>query len=211
MQVFSQGNYEKTLESFSKIVATGNFHIELIESDVEKIVVKIENIEIKDLNAEIEENTLKLKHKPLLNNKVKIYVYLYYKNINAIAMHAGSLIYNTTQLTCDTLDIKISSGGETDLNIKTDVLSLNSTLGGTLKISGQATLLDLSANSGGVINAEKLLNETAKIKISNGSVVHLNTSKKVAGKVLSKAYLNLVQKPEKIEIETILGGTYDIR
>jgi len=210
LHLFSQGNFEKELDTFNKIIVSGNFNVQIIESEQEKIVVKVENYDIKNISAEAKEGVLNLKHKPVLNTKFKIYVFIYYKELNDIVLHAGSLVHNSKELNSDTLNIKVSSGSETDLIVKTEKLDLNSSIAGTLKIKGSAESLNLKANSGGIIHASSLKVDSADVKISNGSVVHLDVHKFLKAKILSKAYLDSKGDPEKKEIETRFGGSYKI-
>ena len=202
---FSQNEIKRDLGDFYKIQTYDLLKINLIKSEVNKVVISGQynnSVVVKNKNGE-----LKLRmgvEKRLSGAETKID--LYYKNLYRLEAKEGSFIFSKDTISGPSLFIKAESGATISLKVKTPDISSKSLSGGKIILSGIATHSDIDAYTGGQVNATNLRAETTKVFIKAGGVVDVYTTSLLELDLKAGGEANVHYKTSKIIEKITLGG-----
>ena len=202
---FSQNNDERKIGEFYKLQTYDLLKINLIKSDVNKVVVNGEHpnyVVVKNKNGE-----LKIRmgiEKRLSGSETK--VDLYYKSIYRIEAKEGSFIFSKDTIIEPSLFLKSESGSTISLKLKTSDLSARSITGGKISLSGSVNHNEIDAYTGGQVNAEKLITQTTKVFIKAGGVVDVYATTLLELDLKAGGEVNVHYKTSKIIEKITLGG-----
>ena len=202
---FSQNEIKRDLGDFYKIQTYDLLKINLIKSEVNKVVISGQynnSVVVKNKNGE-----LKLRmgvEKRLSGAETKID--LYYKSLYRLEAKEGSFIFSKDTISGPSLFIKAESGATISLKVKTPDISSKALSGGKITLSGNATHSDINAYTGGQVNATNLRSETTKVFIKAGGVVDVYTTSLLELDLKAGGEANVHYKTSKIIEKITLGG-----
>ena len=203
---FSQNEINRKIGDFYKIKTYDLLKVNLIKSDINKVVISgeyPENVVIKNKNG-----VLKVRmglEKRLAGSGTKADVY--YKKIYRIEAKEGSFVFSKDTVTEPSLFIKSESGATVSLKVKTSDIRLKSSTGAQINISGQADHGEVDALTGGGVSAKALKTITTKVFIKAGGVVDVYATTLLDLEIKAGGEANVYYKTSKIIEKITLGGT----
>jgi hypothetical protein len=202
---FSQNNNERKVGDFYKLQTYDLLKINLIKSDINKVVVIGEHsnyVVVKNKNG-----NLKVRmslEKRLSGSETR--VDLYYKSIYRIEAKEGSNIFSNDTIVEPSLYLKAESGASISAKIKTSDLKLKSLTGGRIYLSGIANHNEIDAFTGGQVLAKKLITETTQVNIKAGGFVGVYATSFLELDLKAGGQANVYYKTNKIVEKITLGG-----
>jgi hypothetical protein len=202
---FSQNNDERKIGEFYKLQTYDLLKINLIKSDVNKVVVNGEHpnyVVVKNKNG-----NLKIRmslEKRLRGSETK--VDLYYKSIYRIEAKEGSMVFSKDTIEEPSLYIKSESGATVSAKIKTTDLNANALTGGKISLSGAANHNEIRAVTGGQVLAKNLITETTQVLIKAGGLVNVYATSFLELDLKAGGEVNVFHKTNKIVEKITLGG-----
>ena len=171
LTLWSQDTDKKVLaiSPFQGLKVFSNLDVELIPSDVNKVVAFGKNSDFVVLSLKGEILKMKVSGGSLLTpGKTKIKVY-HSLPLDQIYVYQGSHLTSNTRLTQTSLTLEAKNNAVVDLEIQADRLDTKASFGGRVFLKGKVTNHEVSIVSSGVCEAEQLLTEQTKIKTYGGA------------------------------------------
>ena len=204
---FCQDNSRRVLTTgpFTGIKTYSNIEVNLISSDVNKIIASGPNSDL--IVVSIKGGNLKIKiSRGDIFNQEATKIDLYFNNIlNSISAYQGSTIKSSLRLDQTKLILLASSNSKIDLNVNLHQLDTRVGLGGKIYLSGKVVNHELNFHSGGICEAETLKTEQTKIKGTLGGYAYISV-KTLLDANISSGVLRVLGKPNKTIINKKLGG-----
>lgn len=201
----AQDPIEKTVGEFSELKVYDLIQVELVKSNVDKIIVTGKNAA--DVLLNNKNGTLKIKMKfeetfDGNNTKVK----LFYTNLDVIDANEGANIQSSDTIKQFEIDLNAQEGGK--INVKLDVKYVNvrAVTGAEIMASGLAKQQDVSIYTGGNYDGKLLQTENTEVSIRAAGEAHVRASKNVDSKVRAGGDIFIYGNPEQVDESRILGG-----
>lgn len=207
IQTFCQDRSRRTLTTgtFTGIKAYSNIEVNLISSDVNKIIASGPNTDF--VIVSIKEGNLKIRTSggDILNQE-PTKIDLYFNNtLNSISAYQGSTITSSLGFDQAKLNLIASSRSKIDLKVYADRLDTRVGFGGKIYLSGEAASHEINFHSGGICEAETLKTRQTKIKGTLGAYAYINVKNFLEADILS-GVLRVYGKPNMKVIKKKLGG-----
>lgn len=205
ISAIAQNPIEKTIGEFSELKVYDLIEVQLIKSDVDKIIVTGKNA--KDVLVNNKNGTLKIKMKleeAFDGNETK--VKLYYTNIDVIDANEGAYIHSEDSIKQFEIDLNAQEGAKINVNIDVKYANIRAVTGADIIASGLAKHQDISIYTGGDYDGKLLKTEFTEVSIRAAGEANVNASKKVIAKVRAGGDIFIYGNPEQIDESRILGG-----
>lgn len=203
--VFAQEPIEKTIGEFTELKVYDLIEVELIKSDVDKIIISGKNKN--DVLVNNKNGTLKIKMKleeAFDGNKTK--VKLYYTNIDVVDANEGAKIYSKDTIKQFEIDLNAQEGGKIKLNLDVTYINVRSVTGSNIEASGIAKHQDVSIYTGGVYMGKNLKTKFTDVSIRIAGEAHVEASTLVKAKVRAGGDVFIYGNPERVDESRVLGG-----
>ncbi len=204
---FSQTVDERKLEPFNKVVAGDKIIVQLLKSDRESAVVKVQGIDASKVKTEVSGGTLTLSIYGEPFTKKKVMVTVNYKNIISIAVNNGSEVSTGNLLKTDTLRADLKSGGVLYLDADIGCLIAKIAEGGLLSAEGYATSQEVTVTTLSTFSAFDLESDKSKIKAVSGGKAKINVEEELDAEANSNGYITFKGSPAKLKQTANSGGT----
>jgi len=203
------GEFDKTVDPFTSVVATGNFAVTMTESTEEKVHVINKDTEITDdrILVTVTGGTLDLRIKNDVVRDKPIEIIVYYKKLFQIESKKDCKLTVTSPIKGDLFTFICTTGGKIKADVTLTTLKVNISNGGTVNLSGTATTAEYVIGTGGTIAAINVKTETTSAKISLLGDINCNVSKKLTVKITSGGTVTYRGNPATFEEKITLGGT----
>lgn len=203
----AQLNVIRELDSFNKIEVFGNIDVEMKLGNKETLKFKTYKIEQEKVSIKVVDNTLKISLKSkLLDEDVKVKVYITYKEIVGIRSDAGAEIRIIDRIVGDRLLAEAANGGRILMKVRIELLELKLFQGAHIDISGACLKQKSFVNTGSVLSATNLESEEVNIRMNTKANAEITANKKIEAKVNSGSRLSFFGTPEEESLKTTLGG-----
>lgn len=196
----------RNLGDFDEVKVFDKINVKLIESSENKIIVtgaRADEVETVNKNGELK---IRMPFPQLLSGE-DIMVKLYFKNLESIAVSEGSYVSSEKDFKQTSLDLNAKSGGEINLDIDVDKVSVKANAGGIVTLSGKAKNQDVVITSGGILNAKDLETSQTTISVAAGGKSEIHASTLVDAKVRAGGSIFIYGKPKQINTKVFIGGT----
>ncbi len=203
--LMAQTPIEKTVGEFKELKVYDLIEVELIKSDVDKVVVSgnyAEDVVFINRNG-------KLKVRMTLDKVFKgdeTAVKVYYTNIDIIDVNEGAFVASNDTIKQFELDLNAQEGGEIKVNTEVRFLNIDANTGGIVRTSGTATNQDIAISTGGVVKNKELQTENTKIIIRAAGDAHVVATKLFEAKIRAGGNIFVYGKPETIDENKVFGG-----
>ena len=204
---FSQTVNERKLEPFNKVVAGDKIIVQLLKSDHESAVIKVQGIDASKVKTEVSGGTLTLSIYGEPFTKKKVMVTVNYKNINSIVVNNGSEVSTGNLLKADTLTADLKSGGVLYLDADIGCLIAKIAEGGLLSAEGYATSQDVTVTTLSTLSAFELESDKIKIKAVSGGKAKINVEEELDAEASSNGYITYKGNPAKLKQTANSGGS----
>ena len=205
--VFAQEGKTVKISPFLGVKLYSGIHVKLIPSDENKMVISGENIET--VVFTLKKDVLKIKHSiDQLLNPSNTYIELYFtENLDLIHSYQGSTIESTAAIETTSISIKAHEGSKQTLALFAEKIKSNINSGATLSIKGKTTSHDLSILGGGISEAENLISEQTKVKVTAGGVAYIHATELLEASVSVGGTVRIYGQPTKLIKKKLIGGT----
>lgn len=202
---FSQSMVEKEVGDFHEIKVYDLIEVNLIKSDVNRIIIKGHNVyDIKFVNKN---GVLKLRME--LDKKFQgedTFVEVYYTDLRTIDGNEGAKIVCNELIEKEKIEIRAQEGSHIKIGMDVKDVEMRAVTGGIIEASGLAKNQIIVLNTGGVFEGRKLLTEVASVKISAGGEAELNVSEKLDINVKAGGDVYVYGNPKDVNKTSLAGG-----
>jgi hypothetical protein len=203
----AQLNVIRELDSFNKIEVFGNIDVEMKLGNKETLKFKTYKVEQEKVSIKVVNNTLKVSLKTkLLDEDVKVKVYITYKELVGIRSDAGAEIRMIDRVVADQLIAEAANGGRILMKVRIELLELKLFQGAHIDISGACLKQKSFVNTGSVLSATNLESDEVNIRMNTKATAEIIAKKKIEAKVNSGSKLSFFGTPEVESLKTTLGG-----
>jgi len=196
----------RNLGDFDEVKVFDKINVKLIPSTENKIEIKgsrAEEMQTVNKNGELK---IRMPFPKLLSGD-DIVVKLYFKRIESISVSEGSYVSSEIDFKQTSLELNATSGGEIDVEVAVDKVSIKANAGGIVSISGKATNQNVTITSGGILKAKDLETAQTSISVSAGGQSEIRASTLVDAKVKAGGSIFIYGKPKQINKDVFIGGT----
>lgn len=209
--VYSQNSIVTNLGDFTSLKVFSGLKVELIRSDVSKIVVsgkKADQVSIKNKNGLLK---LSLKFTDgFTYDDVKIELF-YSAPIAILDANEGSYIISEEKVQQQHLEVKVQEGAQIDLQIKTKYLTIKTVSGGGIDLSGSTQNQTIDANSGGIYDGFYLESKQTTVTSSSGAIANVNVKEMLDANVNLGGTIYYKGNPEELKTKKVLGGKIKVK
>jgi hypothetical protein len=207
---FAQKPIEKNVGDFDEVKVFDLIEINLIKSNENKVVIT--GVDTEDVEVINKKGKLKVRMKfDRSFDGTQTFVEVYYTNINTIDANEGAIIVSNETMTQPYLKLKAQEGGRIIVGLDVDNLDCKAVSGGIIEASGKVKFQDVLLNTGGIYEAEKLLTEQTKIKVSAGGNAVISASVLADAKVRAGGYIEIHGDPKTIKKDKLFGGKIKVK
>ncbi len=203
----AQSVNERKLEPFDKIVAGDKIIVQLLKSDHESAVVKVQGIDESKVKTEVSGGTLTLSVFGEPFTKKKVMVTVNYKNINSITVNNGSEVSTGNLFKADTLQADLKSGGVLYLDADLGYLVAKIAEGALLSAEGYATSQEVTVATLATLSAFDLESDKIRIKAVSGGKAKINVVEDLDAEASSNGYIAYKGTPAKLKRTANSGGS----
>jgi hypothetical protein len=203
----AQTAIERKLEPFNKVIAGDKIIVQLLKSDHESALVKVQGIDASKVKTEVSGGTLTLSIYGEPFTKKKVMVTVNYRNINSITVNNGSEVSTGNLFKTDTLKVDLKSGGVFYLDADIGCLIAKVIEGGLLSAEGYATSQEVTVASLATLSAFDLESDIIKIKATTGGKAKINVSEELDAEASSNGYIAYKGSPSKLKQTANSGGS----
>ncbi len=210
LSVSGQRIVDKEVGDFNKIKVFDLIEVNLIKSDVNKVIIKGRNVDdIKIVNTD---GTLKLRmHLEKKFQGEDTFIEVYYKQIDIIDGNEGSKIVCNELIKQDHLEIRAQEGAKIKAGLDVVDLEVRAVTGGIVETSGLAKNQWIVLNTGGIFEGRGLKTLNTDIKITAAGEAEVFASDKVDINVKAGGDVYVYGNPKEINKNTLAGGRIYIK
>lgn len=203
----AQETNEMKVEEFSELKVFDGISVNLIPSDVNRLVFKGEYAG--DVVAKNSNGTLKIRlGVTTLFKDHDTSADLYYSGpLSVLDVNESAKITSKETLEQVDLELRAQEGGEIALDLAVEVLRIKVISGSTIGVTGSCTNQEVNVNTGGGYEAGNLETEQTNVKVNAGGYADIRASKYVNARVNAGGNINIYGNPGVIDQTKFLGGT----
>lgn len=203
--LFSLGQTERKVGTFSSLKVYDRIHVELIESGKDKVEILGDDdikVEVINKNGELK---IKTKTTQFLRGK-EVRVKVYYDNLNELQASQGAKITSNEILQTDTLNLTSNEGSVITLKLKVNQLTAKGNSGGEINLSGTAKSQNIVINSGAIFKGYNMKGEDVSVTTNAGGTAEIYASKSVHAKARAGGNIDIYGNPKIKESSKVLGN-----
>ncbi|RME98863.1 MAG: DUF2807 domain-containing protein [Bacteroidetes bacterium] len=205
---FIHGQTVRQIGPFDEIVLSGDLDVKLEQSDVNEVHIDDRDGLDNAVTISIQGRRLKIS---LLDNWIRrdsrsVRVLVRYQRLVDIRALAGAEVEVSETLTTDKLRIKVGSGAELWIDVRSNILEGNVSEGGKLTISGTTRFHEASAATGGIYDASQLQSEETMVKANTGGEATVVATKLLDAVANTGGQVRYMGEPEQKYMRSNLAG-----
>ncbi|MEX1002152.1 MAG: head GIN domain-containing protein [Crocinitomicaceae bacterium] len=179
------GEFEKPLEHFTELKATGNLKVFLVKGEEEKIKVVNKDAELEDdrILFEVKGSELDISIKNDAFKKWDLEIYVYYKKIVTIQATKGGWVEAQDELEGDKIELSCRGDGVIKAKLACETVDCSIFTSGTMRLSGEVSIAEYKVSTGGFISGVAVEAERVVAKISTGGDISCHATQKMDLKV----------------------------
>lgn len=196
-----------SLKEFDRLRVWGEFKVFLVKGDSLNAKVETQGIPASDIAVGINGNTLEVKLKGKLYDRVNATVYITYKELREISVSAAATVSLQDTLKATNVSINVSTSSEFDGAIIAETADVTVGQGSTVRLRGNVNSYKAGVNTGGILSAIDLISPETFVKVSTGARAKVYASKLIDANVRTGGSLTYTGNPEQKKIKTLVGAT----
>ncbi|MEY1639954.1 head GIN domain-containing protein [Tenuifilum osseticum] len=204
---YAQQTAVYSLKEFNKLRVWGEFKVFLVKGDSLNAKVETQGIPASDIALDVNGNTLEVKLKGKLYDRVNATVYLTYRELREISVSAAAAVSLQDTLKATNISININTSSEFDGAVLAETADLTVGQGSILRIRGSVSSYEAKVNTGGVLTAIDLIALKTYVKVNTGASAKVYASKVLEANVSTGGSLTYTGSPEQKKIKTLVGAT----
>lgn len=214
-QIFSKsikGNGNKitqhrSISDFSKISVFGSFEVILTKSNSRELTITADENVMEYIVTKIKNDRLRIKVEngyTLKNTSVKIEVP--FKELEKLNLAGSGIIFSTSTISDEEIDISLAGSGTIDLQIDTDEVDCNIAGSGTVKLQGTTNELEVKIAGSGSCESYDLVAEKVKVRVAGSGDAKVFVKKELNAKTIGSGDVFYKGNPEIIKTNSLGSG-----
>jgi len=169
------------VKSFTELEASGVYELKLTQGNTESVKIEAdENLQqyftVSNEGSKLVIDTKKLKNKNL-KGKVKMKVYVTFKNLKSMELNTVGSVQSENQLAFDDLDLKSKSVGNVAMKLTANKINIENKGVGNLELTGKAQDAIVKNKGVGALEASDFVVQTMDIDNSGVGAASVNAQK----------------------------------
>ena len=193
-------------ENFQAIHASNGLNVYITAGDTPSLEVEADENLHEAIVTEVTNGTLYITSNKSIRKSKKKNVYVTYVNLNRLSVSSGADIESTNLLKAQELDLQSSSGGDMEIEVFSEYITVSASSGGEIELKGKSINIDADASSGGEVDAKELKAIHANTKASSGGSVKVNTRETLKADASSGGKIDYYGAPKETEINAGYSG-----
>ena len=194
----------RQVASFRAIEASGS--VELLQAEEVGLTVEADDNLLELVVTEVDNEVLKIHLKERVGKHEALDVRVDFVAIESLRASAGARVTSVNTLAGLALELIISSGAFSELDLDFETLTLEATAGAHAKLRGKVNELFLKSNAGSEVDASQLQANTAEIYSSSGAVNHVFVNNEMSIDASSGALVSYGGQPVIKSMKTNSGA-----
>jgi len=161
----------RDIKNFHSIDIGGAFEIELIKSDIEKIIIEADDNIMPYIKARVSGGELDVYTDVDIQNLTELKVSIYYRNIDELDISGAAELYSSDVLEATKLEFEFSGAAEVTLKIKADRLEADMSGASKVELEGSISNAELDSSGAAAVRAYGLEINRLDLEASGASVV----------------------------------------
>ncbi|MEC3906246.1 head GIN domain-containing protein [Tamlana sp. 2201CG12-4] len=203
--VFAQDTTEKTIGEFSELKVYDLIQVELVKSDIDKVVITGDHRNNVLVNNKSGKLKIKMNFEKSFNG-AKTKVVLYYTKIDVIDVNEGAQVKSDDLIKQFEVDLRAQEGGSIDVPVDVTYTNIKAVTGGIVETSGISKNQKVSLLTGGIYKGEALKTEVTEVTINAAGEAYIHASKLADVKVRAGGDVYIYGNPETINESKVFGG-----
>ena len=169
------------VQPFDALKASGVYELKLTQGDKESVKIEAdENLqELFTVKNDGSQLNIEMKKNISLKGKMRVKVYVTFRNVKSIDLSTVGNVYTENQLTFTDLTLKNKSVGNVDLNFTANKLDLKNSSVGNVKLQGKAQTAVFRNSGVGNLRAGELVVQSMDIDNSGVGNAEVNAEKEL--------------------------------
>lgn len=207
--VIAQSRIQKDVGDFNKLKVFDLIEVNLIQSDVNRVVIKGENGDhVKIVN---DDGVLKLRMELEQRfNGDETFIELYFTNIDVIDANEGALIVSNETIEQNTIELRAQEGGKIKVGLTANHTKIRAVTGGIVVASGMSKSQEITLNTGGIFEGRKLQTQDTEIGVTAAGEAEVYATEKVKVRVTAGGDVNIYGNPHKVDKKSFAGGRIQV-
>lgn len=197
----------KVENNFSKIDVSRGLTVVLEQSNTYFVEVEADENLQDHISTRVENGTLIITSDENIDEATSKNIYVKLPALTAIETSSGSSVRTHDTFTGTDIDIRTSSGSETNASLEYDNVKCKSTSGSSIDLKGKALKLNTDSSSGSTIDAKGLMANEVVSESSSGSSTDVNPLVSLTAKASSGSSIDYSSSPKTVAKEESSGGS----
>lgn len=197
---FAQNKEVRSIDAYNAISVKGSFHVELIQSDKEEIVL----MGPADVTSKIETNKtdkkVTIKPEKGLKRYNPITIKIYFKSLNEVGMYGSGDVHTTNTLNTENFKFDSRGSGDAKFDIECKTLDVSMSGSGEFTAMGKASTFSIKSFGSGNVRAFDLTTETITLESKGSGDLSIHATGSVTGENFGSG-----------DIECMGGASIDIK
>lgn len=196
----------RDLDPFKEVKAFDGLSVNLIRSDVNRIVITgADTDKVAVVNTD---GILKLRMEiTKIFSGYRTFIDLYYTQpLVVIDVNEDARITSTGIVKQGVLELKAQEGGELVMQAEVEQLLIKAVTGGVITATGSSHNQDVAINTGGVYKGRDFRTKFSTVNVNAGSTAEIFASDYVKATVKAGGEVLVYGNPPKMEEKTVFGG-----
>lgn len=196
----------RDLDPFTEVKAFDGLSVNLIRSDVNKIVISgADTDKVAIVNTD---GVLKIRMELVkIFSGYRTFIDLYYTQpLIVIDVNEDARITSTGIVKQGVLELKAQEGGELVMQAEVEQLLIKAVTGGVITTKGSSHNQDVAINTGGVYKGRDFRTKFSTVNVNAGSTAEIFASDYVKATVKAGGEVLVYGNPSKMEEKTVFGG-----
>ncbi len=196
---------DREVGDFQEIKVFDLIEVNLIQSDVNRILIKGENVD--DINYVNRDGVLKLRME--LDKKFQgedTFIEVYYTDLEVIDSNEGARIVCNELVEQDRIELRAQEGARIEIGMQVEHAEIRAVTGGMVEASGLATNQVIRLNTGGIFEGRDLKTDTSDIRITAGGEAELFASEKLDIAIRAGGDVYVYGNPRQVSKDQVFGG-----
>jgi len=202
---FGQRTVSQDVGDFSAIKVFDLIEVNMIQSDVNRVVIKGDNVDdVKVMNMD---GLLKLRmqlEKRFDGNNT--FVEVHFTDIELIDANEGAHIVLNEMVNQNTLELRAQEGGRIKIGLDVNHIKTKAVTGGIVEISGTADSQEIVLTTGGIFEGKELETKDTEIKITAAGEAEIFASERAKVRVTAGGDVHIYGNPKKVDKKNFAGG-----
>lgn len=206
---FAQNPKSIDIGEFSEIKVFDRMMVNLIQSDVNKVVIKGEDIEdvvVLNKNGKLK---IRMEFEKIFDGD-RTFVEVYHTGLEIIDANEGAQVFANEMIEQDYIELSAQEGARIDVGLNVEFLEAKAVTGGRIVIRGKSVEQKVDINTGGIYDARGLETETTMIKVMAGGEATVFATVKAEVKVRAGGDIDIYGNPKEVIKNTFVGGRINV-